>query len=207
MVHRRELAGETLVFGNQGALWGNAMTWWDHDTGSIWSQPLGEAIAGPRKGERIEALPVTFTTWSTWLEAHPATLALDAPGGVTGFDLEELVIVVDLGVDAAAYPVVDVQRLGVINDVVAGVEIAVVSDPQDPQRWRVFSRRLDDRVVELEQRSGQIVDVATGTQWDVVSGVARQGPLVGDALNVLSGFTAFPGDFDTFWPEGRMWRP
>ena len=43
MVHRRDLNGEVLVFGNQGALWGNAMTWWDHETGTVWSQPLGEA--------------------------------------------------------------------------------------------------------------------------------------------------------------------
>ena len=34
MVHRREVNGEVLIFGNQGALWGNAMTWFDHDTGT-----------------------------------------------------------------------------------------------------------------------------------------------------------------------------
>ena len=75
MVHRRELDGEEVIFGNQGALWGNAMTWWDHDTGSIWSQPLGEAILGPRKGERFELLPSTLTTWEAWQSAHPETLA------------------------------------------------------------------------------------------------------------------------------------
>ncbi len=62
MVHRREVNGETLVFGVHGALWGNAMTWWDHSTGSIWSQPLGEAIAGPLKGETVELLPSQFTS-------------------------------------------------------------------------------------------------------------------------------------------------
>ena len=67
-----------MVFGVHGALWGNAMTWWDHDTGSIWSQPLGEAIAGPRKGETVELLPMTYTTWDSWRNAHPQTLALDA---------------------------------------------------------------------------------------------------------------------------------
>lgn len=63
-VHRRELDGEPVLFGNQGALWSNAMTWWDHQTGSIWSQPLGEAIAGPYKGRRLDLLPSTLTTWS-----------------------------------------------------------------------------------------------------------------------------------------------
>ncbi len=207
MVHRRELEGRTLIFGVHGALWGNAMTWWDHETGSIWSQPLGEAIAGPLKGARLEAYPVTFTTWDAWVEAHPETVALDAPAGLSGFTLEELVIVVDFGTEAVAYPVQEVQRFGVINDVVAGLEIVVVSDPADPQRWSVFSRRLDDEVVELEVEDGRIVDVRTGSVWDPVRGLARSGPLSGDILDTMPGFTSFPKDFDTFWPEGRLWRP
>lgn len=207
MVHRRELEGQTLVFGNHGALWGNAMTWWDHDTGSIWSQPLGEAIAGPRKGAKLEAFPVTFTTWGAWAESHPGTLALDAPAGSSGFALEELVIVVDFGTETTAYPVLDLQRAGVINDVVAGVEIAVVSDPADPQRWSVLSRRLDAEVVELQRVDDQIIDSRTGSVWDPVRGLALSGLLQGDVLNPLPGFTSFPDDFDTFWPEGRVWQP
>ena len=205
MVHRRELDGQTLVFGNHGALWGNAMTWWDHDTGTVWSQPLGEAIVGPRKGARLEQFPVAFTTWSAWLAEHPDTVALDAPARLTRFDLDQMVIVVDFGTDAAAYPVTALRREGVVNDVVAGVEIAVVSDPTDAQRWAVLSRRLDDRVVELEVARGVLRDVGTGTIWDPNRGVAREGPLLGEVLDSLPAFTAFPGDFDTFWPEGRMW--
>ena len=83
MVHRRDLNGEKPVFGNQGALWGNAMTWWDHGTGSVWSQPLGEAILGPRKGDRLELFPSSMTTWGAWRDAHPDTLVLSTD---TGFD-------------------------------------------------------------------------------------------------------------------------
>ena len=205
MVHRRQIGGDTLVFGNHGALWGNAMTWWDHGTGSIWSQPLGEAIAGPRKGARLEQLPVSFTTWQSWRDEHPQTMALDAAAGVTGFDLDEMVIVVDLGTEAAAYPVADLRRAGVVNDTVAGVDLAVVSDPRDPQRWAVLSRRLDDRTVDLAIDDGRLVDTQTGTAWDPNRGVATKGALIGEVLVPLPGFTAFPGDFDTFWPEGRLW--
>lgn len=207
MVHRRELAGETLVFGNHGALFGNAMTWWDHDTGSIWSQPLGEAIAGPRKGDKLETYPVTFTSWEAWREAHPEGLALDAPAGNSGFSLQQMYIVVDFGAEAAAYPVPLLQEAGVINDVVAGVEIAVVSEPGDPDRWAVFSRRLDNEVVTLEMRNFALVDVRTGTTWNPVRGIGTAGSLAGDMLNLLPAFTSFPGDFDTFWPDGRVWQP
>ena len=205
MVHRREFEGQTLVFGVQGALWGNAMTWWDHDTGSVWSQPLGEAIAGPRKGARLEPYPVTFTTWASWRSAHPETIALDAPGGITGFDLDRLWIVVELGSAGVAYPVAALQDVGVINDVVAGVAIAVVVDPEDEQRWAVFSRRIDDRVLDLERRGDEIVDIETGTTWDPNRGLGGEGPLADEVLDLLPGITSFPGDFDTFWPQGRVW--
>ena len=149
MVHRREVDGREVVFGNQGALWGNAMTWWDHDTGSIWSQPLGEAIAGPRLGKTIELLPSSLTSWGGWREAHPATLAMDAPSGAAGITLAQTVIVVELAGEAVAYPVTELRERGVANDIVGGVPIAVVVDPGDDDRWAVFSRVLDDRTVVL----------------------------------------------------------
>jgi len=206
MVHRRVVEGETLVFGVHGALWGNAMTWWDHDTGSIWSQPLGQAIAGPRKGQTLELLPVSFTTWDAWLQAHPDSLALAESATRTGFDLEELLIVVDFDQQAVAYPAVELQEIGVINDVVAGLEIAVVSDPDDPQTWTVLSRRLDDRTVELNMVDGELTDRGTGSTWDPVTGIATSGPLAGQIMDILPALTSFPGDYRTFWPDGTVWR-
>ena len=206
MVHRRSVDGDTLIFGVHGALLGNAMTWWDHDTGSIWSQPTGEAVAGPRKGQTLELLPVSFTTWHAWLEANPETLALSVPADTTGFNLDEFYIVVDFTEDVAAYPVPDLQRAGVVNDVVADLEIAVVSDPEDDQRWNVFSRRLDDRVLELAIDQGQLVDVETGTTFDPVNGFAIEGELSGEILDKLPALTSFPDDYDTFWPDGRIWQ-
>ena len=113
MVHRRSNQAGVSVFGNQGALFGNAMTWWDHDTGSVWSQPLGEAILGPRKGERLELLPSTLTTWEAWRTAHPETLALDVSAGRSGFDLSRMAIVIDLGTEAVAYSIPRLREVGV----------------------------------------------------------------------------------------------
>ena len=206
MVHRREVDGEEIVLGNQGALWGNAMTWWDHDTGSIWSQPLGEAILGPRKGERLELMPSTLTTWEAWQAAHPETVALDVHAWATaGFHLEDMAVVVDLGTESAAYLIPPLRDVGVINEVVAGIEIAVVIDPGDPQRWAVFSRRLDETIVDLAMVDAQLVDTITGTVFDPFLGLARSGPLADQDLNKLPAFTAFPSDFDTFFPDGKTW--
>jgi len=208
MVHRRTIDGQEIVFGVQGALWGNAMTFWDHDTGSIWSQPLGEAIAGPRKGQTLEVLPVTFTTWAAWRDLHPDTLALDVPAGNSGFDLEDMAIMLDLAGDAVAYRYPDLLQAGVVNDVVAGLEIAVVVDPSDPARWATLARRLaDDTVLTMAIEGGRLVDRETGTVWDPVRGLGQEGHYAGEGLGVLPGFTVFPDDFDTFWPDGRFWRP
>lgn len=205
MVHRRELDGEILVFGNHGALWGNAMTWWDHGTGSVWSQPLGEAILGPRKGDRLELFPSSMTTWSAWRETHPETLTLDAPGSVARLSLRDVAVVVDLGSETAAYPIPVLERELVINDVVAGVEIAVVLDPADPSRWAVFSRDIDGTVVELVSREGALVDPASGTVFDRVRGIGKGGALEGRILGHLPAFTSFPEDIPTFWPHARLW--
>lgn len=205
MVHRRSIEGNTLVLGNQGALFGNAMTWWDHDTGSVWSQPMGEAILGPRKGQTLELLPSTLTTWGSWTRAHPDTLALNAPARRSGFDLSSMAVVIDLGTEAVAYSIPRLREVGVVNDVIAGLEVAVVIDPDDPDRWAAFSRRLDNEVVFLEIGADGLFDVTSGTTFDAFVGFGISGPLADQDLSRLPSFTSFPSDYATFFPGQRFW--
>ena len=207
MVHRRSIDGEEVVFGVQGALLGNAMTFWDHDTGSIWSQPSGEAVAGPRRGRRLETLPISYTTWDAWKDLHPGTLALDVHAGVTRFGLERMAIVLELADDAVMYPYPDLLEAGVVNDVVGGLEVAVVIDPTNPDRWETFARRIDDQVLTLGARDGSLIDIETQTTWHPNRGLGLDGPLDDEILPILPGFTIFPDDFPTFWPDGRTWQP
>ena len=57
------------------------------------------------------------------------------------------------------------------------------------------------------QSAKVIIDRETGTTWDPVRGLGIGGALSGEHLGVLPGFTIFPEDFGTFWPEGRVWQP
>jgi hypothetical protein len=206
MVHRRSIDGEPILLGNQGALWGNAMTWWDHGTGSVWSQPKGEAILGPLKGTKLELLPSTLSTWGAWKSAHPDTLALDVHAWATGFHLEDLSIVVNLGTETVAYSIPALREVGVVNDVVAGIEIAVVIDPTEEDRWAVFSRRLDDSTATFAISDTGLVDTVTGTVFDPFLGVGRDGTHADQNLDKLPAFTSFPEDVETFFPEARMWQ-
>lgn len=56
-MHDRNVDDRTLTFGNQGALYMSNMTWWDHETGSIWVQLTGRAERGELVGATLEQLP------------------------------------------------------------------------------------------------------------------------------------------------------
>ena len=60
------------------------------------------------------------------------------------------------------------------------------------------------RAVALRGRPRQI-DRATGTVFDPFLGVGVSGPLADQGLDKLPAFTAFPSDFDTFFPGGNHW--
>ena len=194
-----------MVFGNQGALWGNAMTWFDHETGTVWSQPLGEAIVGPLEGDRLELMAVQLSTWSTWLEDHPSTLALDAPASQGGFRLESMSVVVDFGTEVGVYPISLLREVGPANGHVADVPVTVVVDPTLDDRWRVFFGEIDGQRLRFDVVGEDLVDRETGSTWEIATGVAREGPLEGRILDQLPGFTAFESDARTFWPDATYW--
>ncbi len=204
MVHRREIDGSEIVLGNHGALWGNAMTWYDHETGSVWSQPIGEAILGPLKGAKLELLPSTLTRWGDWTDTHPDSFALDAPAVASGFALESMVIVVELNATSVAYPVERVREVEVVNSTVGGVPLAVRADPKG-DNWAVFSRQLNDRVVELGISNGLLAEVGGEGRWEPATGLASDGN--GDNLGLLPGFSSFPNDYVTFFGDGAFWLP
>ena len=204
MVHRREIDGQELVLGNQGALYGNALTMWDHGTGSVWTQITGEALLGPLAGARLELLPSTLTDWATWRRSHPSTLALDAEGGDSGFHLDVMQIAVEVGDEAMAFPVRTLREVGVANVTVGGIPIAVVAEPASGGWWAVFSRRLDDRVVTLDLDGDTLVELEGDGRWDAVRGLP-----VGDGerLDPLGALTIFPADFPVHFPGGQVWSP
>ena len=53
--------------------------------------------------------------------------------------------------------------------------------------------------------NGQLVDTVTGTVFDPFLGLGRSGLLSNQDLNKLPAFTAFPSDYETFFPDGRTW--
>ena len=76
-----ESGGRPLSFGVSGLLYNSDMLLYDRETQSLWSQIKKQAIAGPLAGRKLDALPLTHTTWSAWLRDQPDTRVLSTDTG------------------------------------------------------------------------------------------------------------------------------
>ena len=209
-MHDRRVDGETLTFGNQGALYMNAMTWWDRSTRSIWSQPWGSAIDGPLKGTALTLLPASVEPWPAWLKEHPDTTVVVNDLRPERFPSntihDSFVIGVALEEDATAHPYPLASDLRVINDRIGDHPIAVFVDA-DSRDIKVFLRRPADTSVEeselLFERDdeGRVVDRQTGSVWDISRGVATDGPLKGVAIQQIPYVTSFDWAWADFFPH------
>ena len=133
LVHDRRIDGATAVFGNQGALYKGAMTWFDHETGSIWSQPLGKALVGPRFGATLNLMPSQLTTWREWVAAYPETAVLTVEHPSPPFrgrrPGQDHVVGVIIGDVAAAWPYPWLAAGNVVNATVGETPITIWRDP------------------------------------------------------------------------------
>ncbi len=147
MVHDRRIGGTTTVFGNQCALYKGAMTWFDHDTGTIWSQPLGKASAGPRVGVSLDLIPAQLTTWRRWQRAFPHSRVLSVKEPTLPFKghrpgINHVVGVV-VGNVAVAWPHNRLSGGEIVTESAGDFPIAVFRDPQTGA-MRAADLRLSD---------------------------------------------------------------
>ena len=217
LVHDRRVDGEALTFGKQGALFKRAMTWWDHKTESVWSQPCGTAIGGPLEGTALTLIPASVVPWPTWLDEHPETTVmandLDLIQPQTAVPQNEFdrtidtlvttrgdfVIGVALEESAAAYLYTPTAERRVINDRVGEHPIVVLADAET-RDINVYLRRPaatipdgsapSELTFELDHE-GRLVDTETGSVWDARRGVAIEGPLQGSILQQVPYVTAY----------------
>ena len=214
-MHDRRVNGEPLTFGIQGALYMRAMTWWDHKTESIWSQPLGTALEGPLEGTELTLIPASIIPWETWLDTHPETTVVVDSLRPLGFEavreFDGFVIGVTLGDSAAAYRYADAAKRRVINDQVGELPVAVFVDPSS-RDIKVYLRRVaieDSGVSVLTfdiDDEGRIIDTETGSVWDTARGVARSGPLRRTPLQQLPYVSAYEWAWKDFYPHSTFYE-
>jgi hypothetical protein len=209
MVHDRRVDGEPFTFGNAGGLFMNAMTWYDHETDSIWSQPWGRSIRGSLRGVELFLLPSQITTWGSWKAEHPDTLAMTNGVGDGFFDFRQkfdpdFVIGLLLANEAKAFYYGDVEDAGIINDSFAGIPIFVWAANDN---FHAYIRQVNDQTLTFESVDGAVTDQETGSTWDVGRGLAVDGPLKGEGLQGIPSSSSYDWAWVDFYPETDFYQP
>jgi len=228
---RQVTPDQALTFGVSGMLYRNGLIMFDRQTESLWSHILGQAIAGEFQRTQLTFIPALQTDWQSWQELHPDTFVIDPrlvggdsytnyytsdQAGVLGWQnpderlrSKEYVLGVRLGGQARAYPFSVLDRQPVVNDALAGVEIAVFFD-QASASGAVFDRQLEDGTVltfEPAPEPGLATDANTGSQWNILTGRAVSGPLEGRQLTQVPITYAFWFGWADYHGEGTVYAP
>lgn len=230
MVFTREIEEQTLTFGVSGKLIMNALVMYDRETGSLWSQFLGEAVEGPLAGSRLELLPAQLMSWTAWREEHPDTLYLKTEGipfdpyldyyyshrsgvvGETNTDVRlpgrALVLGVELSGSHKAYAYIDLARSGVVNDSFQDRELVLVLDPNS-SAMGAYDRSLDEEILTFDQSDepAQMTDRETGSHWGRATGEALSGRLKGKRLRPVPFLVSFWFAWSDFHPESELYAP
>ena len=224
--------GNRLMFGTSGLLYRSNKLMFDRATLSLWSNLTGEAVVGQRaaEGTVLTILPMTLTRWDAWRARHPDTTVMapdPAAAQRTGYRYVEgaadqartgvefpvwrqsdvlernaRIYALRVNGEAKAYPLEKLRAERLVNDIVGGLEIVLVLDP-DSDAVRAYERGGltfqtpdEGRLRTLRARDGS-------TWWLAEEGLAPEGD--GDLLPRVPGHTAFWFGWYAFYPETAVY--
>ena len=226
MVFARDTLAGVLTFGVSGLLLRDALVMYDHQTDSLWSQFLGKAIDGDLVRTELELLPSRVTTWGLWRAEHPDGTVMDK-GQAVGIDSQsfifdaeaaavageptaegistyDLVLGVELGEERVAFAMKELVHERVRNEVIDRTPVLVTASA-GTYTGAVHERTLDGTVLTfVAGADGRIVDVGTGSAWDVASGVAIDGALAGRSLTRVPSRQSFWFAWLGYFPQTTL---
>jgi hypothetical protein len=223
--------GETYTFGSSGLLYRSNKLMYDHQTNTLWSHLHGEPVMGPLVGKkiRLRILPMTLTTWGEWRRRHPATEVLSletgyrrryVPGAAYGdyvrspalmFPVwkkapsslapKEWIFALDVDGARKAYPLRALLKKPVVNDVVAGNTVALVTDPASEAVRAYFTSGRRLRSAE----KGRLIDEKSGEVF-----ILEEEHLVNATRTVrlprAAGHRAYWFGWYAFFPGGEIYK-
>ena len=134
-----QVNGIRREFGVSGLLYNSDVLLYDRQSDSLWSQIMGQSVSGEEKGEELNLLPLTHTSWKAWKQQHPNTRVLSTETGYfrdyeknpyrgyeksrsvyfkvnnrppKGYHPKEQVLGVRVGGSVMAYPFIELNRQG-----------------------------------------------------------------------------------------------
>jgi hypothetical protein len=130
------------------------------------------------------------------------------------------VLTVDLNGEAAAFPYAVLEDVQVINDTLGGQSVVVfwssgaasalddslIAGGRIVGSAAAFTRLVDGLALDFEFKDDKIVDLQTGSEWNVL-GQAVSGELLGKQLSPLVSINHFWFSWAAFKPETRVFQP
>ncbi|MGH9581783.1 MAG: DUF3179 domain-containing (seleno)protein, partial [Bryobacteraceae bacterium] len=196
-VFRAEAKGKALQFDTAGLRGGNEV-FEDRETHSYWQQSSLQAISGPLKGTHLRIYPFLMTTWGEWRKVHPNTLVLKplpgyaarlasvskvlnqgvlgmagpAPSGAFSHDHRlrprDMIVGLETGGAAKAYPVPALQKTRVVNDRVGGNPVLIVHQPAS-DTTTAFIAEANGKTLRFkaaDESADRLIDLETHSTWD-----------------------------------------
>lgn len=229
---RRDAQGQELRLGVSGMLWRDGLVMFDRDSKTLWAQVSGEALRGPRDGQKLTPLPSVRTTWAEWVKAHPDTLVLSKEGSIVRSsryadyhsDPQKLGVLGTRNPDPrlpgkeTVVGVSDANHAGAVrkSDLVArGLVETTLGDEPVLLVWRgvangsaAFGARADGRRLHFTlEPDGRLRDGETGSAWDALTGEGVEGALKGRRLVPLPSLEAYWFAWSAYHPGSTLVDP
>ena len=242
IVYDRRVDGNALRFGVSGNLRFSDLVMWDDATETWWQQLTGEAIVGEYAGRKLDMLSSQLISFGLFRARYPAGKVLRGPLGLygnnpyRGYDSSPApflfagklddrlpamarVLAAEINGKAVAYPFELLRRRLVVNDSIAGQEIAafwqggvvsaldeaVIDISRDVGMALMFDRRLDTgETLTFYFDDGGFLDKETGSRWNFF-GEAIDGPLASAKLRQLHAFPHLWFAWAAFYPETALY--
>ena len=199
----------------------------DEETGSWWQQISGEAIQGKLKGQKLAPVDFDELSYGIWKRENPQGRVLRPEGEkLESADWEAqvakmpvrvsaklddalepraLVVGVEVGGKAKAYPFSAIEKQAPILDMVGGRDILILLG-EDKKSVRAFERELDGKTLEffVKPDTREIVDAQTASVWNF-SGRAVSGEMTGKQLKKIAALKDYWFDWQTYHPETQLY--
>lgn len=242
----RRVDSKTLTFGTTGKLRNSGLIMYDRETESWWQQFTGTGIVGEYSGKKLKFdHTAQIISFSQFTQRHPKGAVLSKDTGFRrqyglnpfkGYDSidsspfmfpdetdprlppMERVLNIRLNNVLKLYPYRTVDKAGVINDVVGGTPIVVLSgsgyvSPLDQTEIINsttiplaigYDRTIESTVLTFLKSDNDIVDKQTGSRWTLF-GEAIAGSLKGAQLRRVDNGTHFAFAALAFTPDADVY--
>ncbi len=103
-----------------------------------------------------------------------------------------------------AYYYEDVAAAALINDELGPFPIVIWAADNT---FHAYMRQAGDQILTFRAEGRTLIDEETGSVWDVVNGLATDGPLQGQSLQPVPSSSAYDWAWLDFYPETLFYEP